>query len=32
MKELKGWPFESLDKEISPLGGGNGGDPLPVPG
>ena len=32
MNELKGWPFEPLDGDAEPLGGGNGGGPLPIPG
>ena len=27
MKELKGWPFEPLDGDVEPLGGGSGGGP-----
>ncbi len=26
MKDLKGWPFEPLDGEINPCGGGGPGD------
>ncbi len=29
---LKGWPFELLDGEITPSGEGSGGSPCPLPG
>ncbi len=32
MKELKGWPFEPLDGDITPCGGGEGIPPTPTPG
>jgi len=30
MNKLKGWPFELLDREINPLGGGSGAGPGPA--
>ena len=27
MREMKGWPFEPLDGDVEPLGGGPGGGP-----
>ena len=32
MKDMKGWPFEPLDGDIKPLGGGSGVPPNPRPG